>query len=132
MDCLTRMFELANAHRVVRMTYRKTAEEEPSDRLVEAYRTSHNDKSMIIQCWQAAPVVIDGAQWRWFRADRIIKVTDGGSNFIPRLRMQLSLEEIERFSKERDRETAAEAVEKYFRYVENAMMDGHISEEEMA
>jgi len=125
------MIELANAHRVVRMTYRKCAEEEASDRIVEPYRTSHNDKSLIIQCWQAAPVVVDGAQWRWFRADRILKVTDGGQNFIPRLQVNLSLEEIKQFANERDRETAAEAVEKYFRFVESAMMDGTLTDEEM-
>jgi len=131
MDHLAKMIELAMANRVVRLTYRKATDEAPSDRLVEPYRMSHNDKTMIIQCWQAAPVAMDGAQWRWFRADRIIKVTDGGSDFIPRLRMQLSLDEMQQFSKERDRETSAEAVDKYFRFVENAMMDNHFSDEEM-
>ena len=132
MEHLCKMIELARANRVVRMTYRKAADDEPHDRLVEPYRTSHNDKTMSIQCWQAAPVVVDGAQWRWFRADRILKVTDGGSNFIPRLAINLSMDEIRNFSNERDRESAAEAVDKYFRFVENAMMDNQLTEEEMA
>ncbi len=125
------MIELAMAHRVVRMTYRKACEEDPTDRIVEPYRTSHNDKSLIIQCWQAAPVAVDGAQWRWFRADRILKVTDGGQNFIPRLKINLSIDEVQQFSKERERESAAEAVDKYFRYVESAIMDKVLTDEEM-
>ena len=131
MEHLCKMIELAMANRVVRMTYRKAADEQPSDRLVEPYRMSHNDKTMIIQCWQAAPVVMDGAQWRWFRADRIIKVTDGGANFIPRLSIALTLQDVQTFSRERERETSAESVDKYFRFVEQAMMDHQLTDEEL-
>jgi len=45
--------------------------------------------------------VLDGAQWRWFRADRIMKVTDGGQNFLPRCQIQLSLEQVQQFTQER-------------------------------
>ena len=132
MDPVEKLIELALANRVVRLTYRKTAEEAPSDRLVEPYRTSQNENSMIIRCWQAAPVVVDGAQWRWFRADRIIKVMDGGQNFLPRCQIALSLDSVKQFNQQREAESQAEAVEKYFRYVEQAMMDGLFSAEEMS
>jgi predicted DNA-binding transcriptional regulator YafY len=132
MDPVEKLIELALKNRIVRLTYRKTAEEEPTDRLVEPYRTSHNENSMIIRCWQAAPVVVDGAQWRWFRADRIVKVLDGGQNFLPRCQIQLSADEVRKFNTEREAESQAEAVEKYFRHVETAMMDGLFSPEEMA
>ncbi len=131
MEHLCKLIDLAKANRIARITYRKTLDEQPSDRLVEPYRSSHNDKTMIIQCWQAAPIVMDGAQWRWFRADRILKVTDGGQNFIPRLTISLSLEEIQNFTKDRERETSAEAVDKYFQFVEGAMIDNQLSDEEM-
>jgi predicted DNA-binding transcriptional regulator YafY len=132
MDPVAKLIELALANRLVRLTYRKAAEEAPTDRLVEPYRTSHNDNSMIIRCWQAAPVVVDGVQWRWFRADRIVKVTDGGQNFLPRCPIQLSVDELRQFNQQRELESQAEAVEKYFRYVEKAMMDGCFSPDEIA
>ena len=48
------------------------------------------------------------------------------------LAILLSLEEIQNFTKERERETTAEAVDKYFRFVESAMMDNQFSDDEMA
>ena len=58
-------------------------------------------------------------------------MTDGGQNFLPRCPIQLSLDQVKTFNQTREAESQAEAVEKYFRYVETAMMDGQFSDEEI-
>jgi hypothetical protein len=142
MDAVYEVARLAEAGRVVRLTYRRPGEGGAGDYLVEPYGLHRGASGPVLHAWQLEPAPqgrTDG--WRDFRLDRITAVSDGGRTFEPRAPVTAARDlpspgpatggpDFKGFG---DRPIAAMGdAEDYFRQLEEAMLDGRVTEEEMA
>lgn len=142
MDVLREIATLAEAGRVVRLTYRRPGDGTAGEYLVEPYRLHRAAGGPALHAWQLEPAPGDRADgWRDFRIDRITGASDGGRSFEPRAAVTVA----------RDLPTVGPATggpdfkgwgerpiaamgdsEDYFRQIETAMLDGKITDAEMA
>ena len=142
MDVVHEVVRLAEAGRVVRLTYRRPGEGAAGDYLVEPYGFHPGPNGPVLHTWQLEPAPGPrGEGWRDFRLDRVTAASDAGRAFTPRAPVTAS----------RDVPTPAAATggpgfkgfgerpiagmgdaEDYFRQLEEAMLDGRVTEEEMA
>jgi hypothetical protein len=141
MDVVHELVRLAEAGRTVRLTYRRPGEGAAGDYVVEPYRFHHGPHGAVLHAWQLEPPPGRSEGWRDFRLDRVTSVSDGGSPFQPRAPVTLAGDlpspapatggpDFKGFG---ERPIAAMGdAENYFRQIEGAMLDGRVTEEEMA
>jgi hypothetical protein len=129
---LTVIVGLAREQRMALLTYLKPGEDSSSQRLVEPYRLQDSHGNLMVQCWQVDPEIPDRAKWRNFRIDRIRAVSDGGRTFTPRCEVTLCNGEVSAFEWGHDPIQTLGPAAAYMRLIESAMLDGKISEKELA
>jgi len=142
MDPVHEVARLAEARRVVRLTYRRPGEGEAGEYVVEPYRFHRGAHGPVLHAWQVDPAPQGRAEgWRDFRVDRIANVSDGGRTFEPRVPVTAARDLPAPgpatggpgFKGFGERPIAAMGdAEGYFRQIEEAMLDGRVTEEEMA
>jgi hypothetical protein len=144
MDLLREIVRLAEGGRVVRLGYRRPGDGSAAEYLVEPYRLHRGHAGPVLHAWQVAPAVEGRADgWRDFRLDRITAASDGGGSFQPRTAVTLGRDAPpagaaagagpSAFHAWSDRPIAAMGnAEAYFRQLETAMLDGKVSDDEMA
>jgi hypothetical protein len=142
MDAVHEVVRLAEAGRVVRLSYRRPGEGAAGEYLVEPYRFHRGPDGPVLHAWQLEPPRQGrtGA-WRDFRLDRITAAADAGRSFQPRIPVTVARDlpspgpatggpDFKGFG---ERPIAAMGdAEDYFRQLEEAMLDGRVTEEEMA
>ena len=140
MDVLPEIKRLAGAGRVVRLGYRRPGDGSPAEFVVEPYRVLRSPAGRVIHAWQLEPPP-EGRNngWRDFRVDRITRVADGGRAFEPRAPVTLAHDAPEApaagsaFHAWGERPIAAMGdAEDYFQQLETAMLDGNVTDEELA
>jgi predicted DNA-binding transcriptional regulator YafY len=93
-DPISILVDLAARRRTARIVYKKPAETDPTERLVEPYSLQARGSALLVQCWQVQPAPEGVFGWRWFRVDRILAASDGGSEFQPRAKITLDTGEV--------------------------------------
>jgi len=93
-DPISILVDLAARRRTARIVYKKPAETDPTERLVEPYSLQARGSALLVQCWQVQPAPEGVFGWRWFRTDRILAAADGGSEFQPRAKITLDTGEV--------------------------------------
>ena len=141
MDVLREIVSLAEAGRVVRLSYRRPGDGSAGEYIVEPYQFRRAAGGPALHAWQLEPAPegrSDG--WRDFRLDRIAAAADGGRAFEPRAPVTVARDlpaagpapggpDFKGFG---DRPIAAMGdSEDYFRQIETAMLDGKVTDDEM-
>jgi len=90
--------------------------------------TGYSQGNIIVRTWQVDPVLSDEA-WRNFRVDRMVSVRNSGQFFSPRTTVTIDDGIITEFRMDDDGNAGSSVslpspAEKYFRYIEKAMLDG--------
>jgi hypothetical protein len=144
MDLLREIVRLAESGRVVRLGYRRPGDGSVAEYMIEPYRLHRAQAGPVLHAWQVAPPPEGRADgWRDFRLDRITAASDGGRSFRPRTAVTLGRDappagagaaaDASSFQEWGDRPIAAMGnAEAYFRQLESAMLDGKVSDEEIA
>ena len=142
MDSVHEVARLAGAGRVVRLTYRRPGEGAAGEYLVEPYRFHDGAGGPALHAWQLEPAPEGRAEgWRDFRLDRVTSVSDGGRTFEPRAPVTVARDLPAPgpatggpgFKGFGERPIAAMGdADAYCRQIEEAMLDGRVTEEEMA
>ena len=140
---LPEIARLAEAGRVVRLGYRRPGDGAgpAAEYLVEPYAVRRGAAGPVLHAWQLSPPPEgrpDG--WRDFRLDRIVSAADGGADFRPREPVTLRAADGpaaatagESFQAWGEQPIATMgAAESYYRQLEAAMLDGKVTDEEMA
>ena len=139
MDVLAEVVRLAEAGRVVRLGYRGAGGRAEAQYLVEPYRLHRTHAGPVLHAWQLDPPPQgrpDG--WRDFRLDRITSASDGGRPFTPRAPVTLAGDTAapaagQPFHSWGERPIAGMgSAEGYFQQLETAMLDGKVTDEEVA
>lgn len=153
MTTVEALAKLAESQHVAVIDYRKPGEEVPTRRWVEPYHMQYNNADLIVLCWQLKPEVTDQPHcWRNFRVDRIAAVYDSTKGFDPRREITIHTGEVTRFTmhdpvtgteppaeppptrarEAKDRATPGTlaAVNRYFGFLEAALMDGKVNVDE--
>jgi hypothetical protein len=142
MDVVPEIVRLAEAGRVVRIGYRRPGEGAATDYLIEPYRFHRGHAGPVLHAWQFDPPQQGRADgWRDFRLDRITAASDGGRSFQPRAAVTVGRDippagpatggpDFKGFG-ERPIASMGDA-EDYFRQIETAMLDGKVTQDEMA
>jgi hypothetical protein len=140
-DVLAEVVRLAGAGRVVRLTYRPPGSAAPAEYVVEPYGLHRSAAGPALYAWQLSPPVEGRANaWREFRLDRVTSAADGGAGFKPRAPVTLGSDAPlsgaapgPGFHGWGERPIAGMGdAEDYFRQLETAMLDGKVTEAEMA
>jgi hypothetical protein len=142
MDALHEVVRLAEAGRVVRLTYRRPGDGAAGEYYVEPYRFHRGSNGPVLHAWQLEPAPAWRSEaWRDFRIDRITAASDGGRSFQPRAQITLAGDLPSPapatggpgFKGFGDRPIAGMGdAENYFRQIEEAMLDGRVTPEEMS
>ena len=145
MSVVEDIVRLAGAGRVVRLNYRRPGAwgSAAAEYLVEPYRFHPKYSGPVLQAWQLEPPPQQGRPggWRDFRIERIVSAADGGRSFEPRAPVTVAGDvpsaapatggpDFKGFG-ERPIAGMGDA-EDYFRHLETAMLDGRVTEDEMA
>jgi hypothetical protein len=144
---LEEIVSLAEARRLVRISYRRPGDFAPHEFVVEPYRLHRTASgAAAVHAWQVAPELEGRPEaWRDFRLDRITAVEDAGQVFSPRIPVTLG-QELPAAGAARVTPTVATgfhwwgarpvasmgAAEDYFRQLEQSMLDGKVTRDEMA
>ena len=143
MDLRREIVNLAEAGRVVRLTYRRPGDGSPAEYLVEPYGFHRTAGGPALHAWQLEPAPEGRADgWRDFRLDRVAAAADGGRPFAPRAPVTAAGDlaapgqgpatggpDFKGFG---ERPIAAMGnTEDYFRQIETAMLDGKVTDDEM-
>ena len=152
---LEQIAALAGARRLVRISYRRPGDFAPHEFVIEPYRLQRTASgAAAVHAWQVAPALEGRPEaWRDFRLDRITAVEDAGSVFAPRIAVTLA-QELPAAGVAGDAaggdsgEAPAVAsgfhwwgarpvasmgeAEDYFRQLEQSMLDGKVTRDEMA
>lgn len=131
MDCLKEIIRLGSANRLAALVYQKPGEDSPTARIVEAYSLQSIGQNVAIVCWQIEPRITDRLAWRHFRADRMIRVSDGGGNFNPRTPVTLGTGEISAFEWGHTPVQTLSDGHKYFNSLEAALADKVVNQREV-
>jgi hypothetical protein len=149
-ETLQEIAALAAARRLTRVSYRRPGDFAPHEFVVEPYRLQRTASgAAALHAWQVAPEVEGRPDaWRDFRLDRITSVEDAGQTFSPRIPVTLAQElpaagatagagigpptVAEGFQWWGARPVASMgAAEDYFRHLEQSMLDGKVTRDEM-
>ena len=149
-ETLEQIAALASAKRLVRINYRRPGDFAPHEFLIEPYRLQRTATgAAAVHAWQVAPELEGRPEaWRDFRLDRITSVDDSGHAFSPRIAVTLARElpaagagkgssqapptVAEGFHWWGARPVASMGpAEDYFRHLEQSMLDGRVSRDEM-
>ena len=138
MDVLAEVVRLAEAGRVVRLGYRRPGDGSAAEYLVEPYRLQRSQAGPVLHAWQLEPPPEgrpDG--WRDFRLDRLTAASDGGRPFTPRAPVTLGRDATpaagQSFQAWGERPIAGMgSAEGYFQQLETAMLDGKVTDDEVA
>jgi predicted DNA-binding transcriptional regulator YafY len=130
-DVLEAMIYMAKSRHIAVIDYQKPGEETPTRRWVEPYQLQYTDQSLMVMCWQVNPEVYDRAAWRNFRTDRIRRVLDSGKPYEPRTTISMVEGEMQKFSIGYEPDASASAVKQYSSFVESALLDGRITDDEL-
>ena len=154
-ETLERLAALGEKRRAARISYRRPGDFAPHEFLVEPYRLHRTASgAAAVHAWQLAPELEGRPEaWRDFRLDRITAVSDSGHAFAPRIPVTLSQElpsagagkakgkgpakalpgVADGFNWWGERPVASMGTaEDYFRQLEESMLDGRVSGDEMA
>lgn len=135
MDVLPEITRLGEAGRVARIQYRRPGGE-TSDYVVELYGVQRAPAGLTVRARQVSPGADATAEgWREFRLDRITSVADTGQTFQPRapVAFQSGSAPGTSFHDWGERPIAKMGpAEDYFRQIEQAMLDGRVTEQEMS
>jgi hypothetical protein len=131
MDTLNTLVDLAHRHRLARVEYRAVGRQSPSVRVVEPYAVEGDGMDRALRCRQIEPAPATGDDaWRWrrLRLDRIAGVADAGRSFVPQ--PPPALPPGGTFA---DAKTiSTEPGEEYAQYVLSCLLDGKLTEAELA
>jgi hypothetical protein len=139
-DVMAEIVRLAEAGRVVRLTYRRPGDGAAGEYTVEPYGLHRTAAGPALYAWQVSPPGWRAGGFREFRVDRIVSAADGGHDFKPRVPVTLGRDAPlsggtgeSGFHGWGDRPIAGMGdAEDYFRQIETAMLDGKVTEAEMA
>jgi hypothetical protein len=140
-DVLAEVVRLAESGRVVRLSYRTPGDPSGAEYLVEPYGLNRAASGPALYAWQLSPPPEGRANgWREFRLDRVTAAADGGGSFSPRVPVTLGRDAPlsgatgpSGFHAWGEKPVAAMGdAEDYFRQLETAMLDGKVTEAEMA
>lgn len=132
-EALKLLIGLSRQRQVAHITYRKPGENWVTERHIEAYSLSYSGQNPIIATWQLDPVV-DQPSWRNFRVDRIAAVRGTGQSFVPKMPVAIDDGLAEDFvfgGPISARSSKKSPGEKYFTYIEKAMLDGQMTKREL-
>lgn len=139
MNVIPEIVRLAEEGRAVRVGYQRPGEPAAAEYLVEPYGFHRSHAGPVLHAWQLEPARDGPDGWRDFRLDRITSVSDGGRSFEPRIPVTAGHDAPQpagggrSFTGFGDRPIAAMGdTEDYFRQIESAMLDGNITDAEMA
>jgi hypothetical protein len=150
-ETLEEIATLASARRLARISYRRPGDFAPQEFVVEPYRLQRTASgAAAVHAWQVAPELEGRPEaWRDFRLDRIMSVADAGRTFTPRAPVTLAQElpaagagagtagvaptAAAGFHWWGARPVAAMSpAEDYFRQLEESMLDGKVTRDEIA
>lgn len=125
----------AKSRFLAHITYKKPGDDWVTERYVEPYSLSNSQGNIIVRTWQVDPVLCDEA-WRCFRVDRMVLVRNSGQFFSPRTTVTIDDGIITEFRMDDDGNAGSSVslpspAEKYFRYIEKAMLDGEMKKGEL-
>ncbi len=134
-DVLRSLCDLAKARNTALITYKKPGENWITERNVEPYSLSMTGQdAFIVLTWQVAPSC-EEPSWRNFRIDRITSVKNAGVIFHPRAPVTIDDGELRKFifdeAPRGKGKSPPSPQEKYFKYVEKAMLDGQMTKREI-
>lgn len=130
-DVLNQLVGLSARTRTALIHYLKPGEASRTERVIEPYRLQESGGNLMVQCWQIAPIIQDHQKWRNFRLDRIAHIADGGTTFTPRCTVTLCHGEVKAFEWGHNPAQTLGAAAEYFAYMEQTMLDGKITPDEI-
>ena len=129
---LSELVGLSSKCRTALIHYLKPGEDRFTERHIEPYRLQETGSgNLMVQCWQLNPIILDHHKWRNFRLDRIIRIADGGSTFTPRCAVTICDGEVRAFEWGHDPAQTLGPAAEYFQYIEQSMLDGRITPDEI-
>lgn len=141
MNVIPEIVRLAEGCRTVAVKYQRPGDPAAVEYLVEPYAFHRGHAGPVLHAWQLDPARDGPDGWRDLRLDRIKLASDGGRSFEPRIPVTIGRDGPQQpvggggraFTGFGDRPIAAMGdAEDYFRQIESAMLDGKITDEELA
>jgi len=131
-DNVAVLADIATNHRIAKIQYHKPSQKAAPWRWIEPYKLVEGYDSLLIRCFQLRsddPKAKGG--WKCFRADRVGMIEDTGEPFKPRTKITLMTGEIEGENRYGQR-VGQDPQARYLAHLQDAMMDGIITPEELA